>query len=104
MTAQQDLGWGSRAMEMDIAFTEFHAENPEVWQLFQRFTFEVIRRGFKQYSARAVAHRIRWEAHVREGRSDFKLNNNHVRRYALMFMRRNPQHVGIFRTRKPKED
>lgn len=41
-------------------FLKYHRATPGVYELFNRFTQEVIRRGWKNYSADAVAHRIRW--------------------------------------------
>ena len=39
----------------------WHKKNPKVWELFQRFTFEAIRSGRKNYSHWAIIQRIRWE-------------------------------------------
>jgi hypothetical protein len=86
---------------LDRAFEAFHLANPRVWELFVRFTFEAIDAGHKNYSARAIAHRIRWHTTVETTDTDYKINNNHVRRYALKFMREYPEHGGFFRTREP---
>ena len=40
-------------------FFKFHSENPQVYELFSRFTRQVIDRGFEHYSADAVMHRVR---------------------------------------------
>lgn len=80
---------------------EFHAEHPEVWELFVRFTLDRIRRGFKTYSAPAIFERIRWETD--QARVDpaqqFKVNNNHRPFYSRRFMTMYPQYHGFFRTR-----
>lgn len=91
----------SRYDEMELAAMRFHVENPKVWEYFVRFTFEVIERGFSHYSVNGVFERIRWEADLAddEGKSTFKLNNNHRPFYARWFMRRYPEHRGFFRLR-----
>jgi len=91
----------TRQDELEQAAREFHAENPEVWRLFVRFTLEVVDRGFKNYSVAAIFERIRWETDQAdaEGRSTFKLNNNHRAYYARWFMASYPQCRGFFRLR-----
>jgi hypothetical protein len=97
-----DLGWTES--KLDKRFREFDERHPEIYHLFCRFTREAARAGFKHYSARAVAHRIRWHTQVEVGVEEpFKLNNNHVRRYALKFMREHPEFDGFFRTRRSRE-
>lgn len=81
----------------------FHKAHPEVWKLFARFTFELIARGFKHYSAQhGVFARIRWETDQADvdGNSTFKVNNNHSPFYARAFMKKYPEHDGFFRTRQ----
>ena len=38
-------------------WAQVDAENPRVWELFVKFTFELIQRGFTHHSAYAVMHR-----------------------------------------------
>lgn len=94
--------WGSTEDFHDRRFAAFHAEHPEVYRLFCRFAFKAIKAGREHYSARAIAHRIRWETQVVQARDeDFKINNNWIARYAQLFMRDHPKRAGFFRTRKP---
>jgi hypothetical protein len=79
-------------------FREFHDNNPRVWELLQRFTFEVINNGFKNYSVKAVFERIRWHTDVETSDPEFKLSNNHTAYYSRMFMDKYPEHEGFFRT------
>jgi hypothetical protein len=79
----------------------FNRQNPDVWKLFCKFTFERIDRGFKNYSVNAIFERIRWEKDAGgDGVTSFKLNNNYRAFYARAFMRKYPQHDGFFRTRE----
>jgi len=91
----------SRHDEMNDQVKAFHKQHPRVWELFCEFTNELIRRGFKHYSAKGVFERIRWEtAEADSARNEFKLNNNYSAFYARAFMRCNPEHEGFFRTRR----
>ena len=69
---------------------EFHKNNPHVYELFEKFTFQIIQAGFKNYSANAVFERIRWHTDIETRGSGFKLSNNHRAYYARYFHIRNP--------------
>ena len=56
-----DFGEKTRKDEMREQVTAFHEQHPEVWDLFVRFSFDVIKRGFSNYSVNAIFERIRWE-------------------------------------------
>lgn len=87
---------------MRQAAAKFHAEHPDVWRLFVRFTRERIERGFKHYGYAAIFNQIRWECDkpTVDGTSSFKINNNHGPFYARRFMRMYPEYAGFFRTRE----
>ena len=90
----------TRFEQMRQQCADFHADHPEVWNLFERFTFQIINNGFKNYSVNAIFERIRWEHDVNSrSASSFKLNNNYRAFYARRFMRMYPEHDGFFRTR-----
>jgi len=91
----------SRYEEMRKQCQSYHKKHPKVWLLFEKFTFELIHRGFNNYGAKAVFEQIRWKTDQAdiEGRSTFKVGNNHPAFYARRFMRIYPQHEGFFRTR-----
>ena len=96
----------TRYEEMEEAAVTFHKENPKVWEYFVRFTFEVIHRGFKNYSVNGIFERIRWETDQADvdGKSTFKLNNNYRAFFARWFMDVYPEHSGFFRIRSmPRE-
>lgn len=85
------------------AFEKYHAENPEIYAQFKRFTFEKINRGFTHCGAKAVIERIRWETSA-SGGDGFKINNNFPAYYARLFMKDFPKYEGFFRLRKSKAD
>ena len=89
-----------RHEEMRQACIAFHAQHPEVWELFVKFTFQMIERGFAHYSIAAIWERIRYEKDAGgDGTIEFKLNNNHRAYYARLFHHDHPEHDGFFRTR-----
>lgn len=90
--------------EIQQNFEVFHAEHPEVYELFRRFTHIMIDRGFENGSAKLIFERIRWETAIELRRDPVKLNNNYTSRYARMFENQYPQHRGFFRMRKLQPD
>ena len=86
--------------ERRIKAREFLERNPEVWNLFVRFTFEKIHAGFKHYSVRGIWHRIRWETPAGDdGLERFKLGDHHAKFFGEGFMKKY-DHEGFFRTRE----
>lgn len=95
----------SEALEdFNNRFDQFDNDNPKVWELFQRFTFELINKGRKRYSSDGVLHRIRWETALTTDDQTYKLNNNWSPYYARKFHKTYPQHAGFFATRPSRAD
>lgn len=86
------------------AFAKFHAENSEVWALFQRFALNVIASGRANYSANAIFERIRWHTEIETNSAEVKLSNNFRAYYARMFHLAHPNHDGFFRNRKLRSE
>lgn len=83
----------------------FHKENPQVYELFKEYTFQVVAKGYKNYGAHSIFERIRWHTSI-ETKCDlgFKINDHHYPYYARMFMKEFPRYKGFFRTRKLKDE
>ena len=79
-------------------FNEFHRNNPEIYNLFVKFTNMVTPRK-KYYSAKAIFHRIRWETMI-SGEGDYKIDDGWISHYARKFMDDYPQHSGFFQIRE----
>jgi hypothetical protein len=91
-------------MARDLAaFEKFHAENPEAYRLFSKFTFEVIAAGRTHFSAHAILHRIRWFTDFEAKSGAFKINDHVAPFFARMWMAENPKHKGFFETRDPSD-
>ena len=87
-------------------FEEFHADHPEVYEYFKKFTFEKIAQGYEHYSVTAIMERVRWEteagADLFTSGEPFKINNNLRAEYSRKFMRDHPLFEGFFRTRRQR--
>lgn len=87
------------------AFDDFDRSNPHVWELFQRYTFDLIRAGRTRYSARTVVERIRWDAAILTIDVDgLKINNNYSPFYSAKFRWKRPEHAAFFAERKKSKD
>lgn len=82
-------------------FEQFDADNPHIYELVKKYTFDVIRAGKRRIGINSIFERIRWYTDI-ETRSDdeFKINQNFTPYYARKFMADFPQHHGIFATRQ----
>lgn len=93
----------NRAEQIKENFKKFHRDNPRVYQLFKRFTFEALQSGHRHFSADMIVHRIRWETSVVTKSNDgLKINDHYVSYYARMVMKDHPQleKRRFFRTRR----
>lgn len=89
-------------------FISFHKDNPEVYELFERFTFQAIECGVSRLGARLIYERIRWEVIIStkgagysaESKKILKLNDNFIAWYARLFMAKNRKHLGLFELRR----
>ena len=81
---------------------EFHAKNPQVYDLVEQFTQQVIDAGHQHYGMQTILERIRWHVMVETSDDTFKINNNYGAFYARLYMENHPEHEGFFRTRTSK--
>ncbi len=84
--------------ELERRFWHYHKDNPHVYEMFKRFTFQATRIK-NHYSADAILHRMRWFTEIETHGDIFKINNNYAAYYGRLFMKDFPQHKGFFRTR-----
>lgn len=97
---QMELKEKTRADELFDGFARFHGDNPGVWSLFKRFTFDTITAGRENYSSYAIFHRIRWHTEIETGEECVKINNNHTPYYSRLFHAAYPKYDGFFRNRE----
>jgi len=87
-------------------FERYDAENPKVWELFERFSLEVLAAGHRHFGAGAVFERIRWYVSVETKGDTWKLNNNYRSFYARKFLQTHSASAppGFFRLRASVAD
>ena len=90
------------ASALKMKWWAWHRQNPQVYVLFERFTFEAIRRGHKRLSAWLIVNRIRWETTVVTRGDDFKISNDFIAFYSRLFMHNHPEYEGFFVTKEMK--
>lgn len=82
----------------------FDAENPEVWELFEKFTNQYIARGNNRGSAEMIINVIRWHTDVQTNDVQFKINNDMKPYYARKYAKHHPDRKDFFSFRKSKHD
>lgn len=86
------------------AFRVFHAENPHVFRLFERFALEAAARR-KRFSSDAVLHRLRWFTQIEtDDPAGFKINDHWSAFYARLFLEQHPELAGFFELRRSVAD
>jgi hypothetical protein len=80
-------------------FKAFHAANPHIYDLFLRFTNQLVKRGRTRYGMKSIAERVRWEMAVETAGDDFKINNIYMSCYARLLILKNPDLKDFFETR-----
>lgn len=80
-------------------FITFHKQNPYIYELFKKFSYEVKSIGINHYGAAAIIERIRWHETVESKKSDFKANNNYRSCYARLLAFEDPTFKDFFETR-----
>ena len=85
--------------QLKQAFEKFDKNNPHVYELFKKYTFDIMKRGRTQYSAMAIIQRIRWHTEIETDSDDqFKIANAHTPFYARKFMAEFPEYNKFFKT------
>lgn len=80
-------------------FEVYHAENPEIYEAYKKFTFQAIAAGRKYFSSEMVINRLRWYTTIETKNDQFKINNNYKAFYSRLFEKDHPQYAGFFRKR-----
>jgi hypothetical protein len=84
-------------------FNQYHNDNPQVYEMFKKFTFMAIRRGHNRLSAWMIANRIRWETSIETiSVEEYKISNDYIALYARKFMSDYPEYNGFFQIKEMK--
>jgi len=85
-------------------FTRCMVDNRRIWEAFVQNTLNVVRKGFKHYSARTIIHFMRHHSAMTEAEGEWKINNNHSPYFARLFDRVYPEHVGLWEMRETAQE
>jgi len=83
---------------------QWHKDNPHVWELFEKYTFEAISSGLTSYSHWFIVNRIRWDFEVVTKSGEFKISNNYIAFYARLFHAYHPEYSEFFNIKPFKEE
>ena len=101
MSIAQRLASNTPNSDLEEAFFEYHRANPDVYDLFKKFSLEMKRTGRKNYGCLAIMNRVRWETDIQTSSTDgFKINNNFYPYYSRLLMENEAELAGFFRTRR----
>lgn len=81
-------------------FQKFHHENPQVYELFKKISYQAKSKGFQNIGAQFIGEVMRWETGVKTTGDIFKINNDYLAYYARMLMEQEMGFKNFFRTRK----
>ena len=91
---------GGPKLSLDERFAAYHKVNPQIFELFEKYTFELKKAGVDHFGAKAIMELIRF--HVVTTTLDpkgFKINNNFTSRYVRLLVAKWSQLDGFFETR-----
>lgn len=89
---------------LEIEWEVFHKNNPQIYELIKKFTYEVIKVGRKSYSINAIFERVRWHTTIETSGGDFKISNNHRAYYARFFLKEHPEYPNFFKTKELRSE
>jgi len=91
----------SNGKSIEQAFSEFHKENPHIYEYFKDY-FQLlhIRKGIKKVSSKLIINRIRWEVTIKTTSTDYKINDAFTAHYARLFVKDYPQYIDCFEFRR----
>lgn len=96
-----DNDWNGR-------FFLYDNNNPQVYDLFKQFAWELKSTGHKRGSASMIFERMRWHTMLNtkseSGLPRLKLNNVYRAHYARKLMTEDPRFIGFFETRTSVSD
>jgi hypothetical protein len=81
-------------------FDQWHANNPGIWEYFQRFSFDALSANRKRISHWLIINRIRWEVFLITTGVEHKISNNMIAFYARLWRKTYPEHAHLFHIKR----
>ena len=95
-----------RRLTIGERFAMFHRANPHVYAALIQLARKLTGRGHRTRGMKMLVEVLRYEAMIQTVDTDgagYKLNNDYTAPYARLVMAREPDLVGVFRTRELTE-
>lgn len=86
--------------DLPSRFIAHYKQDPEVYDMFDRFAMQMYRANPERGSAWLIANRMRWETAINTTTEPFKITNDFIALYARLFMARHPHTDGFFVCKK----
>jgi hypothetical protein len=88
--------------QIEVAFREYHSENPHVYRELVRLARQWRDYGHAKLGIATLFEKLRWEWHVAglQDTDGYKLNNNYRALYARKIMDDQPDLDGLFEIRE----
>lgn len=100
---------------IQVAFIDFHRDNPQVYEEFKKMALQAINAGKKKISAKMIVNVIRWSVYMetidlnlfeqknKEPRK-FKINDAFISRWARVFVNEYPQYADRLEMREIRSE
>jgi len=85
-------------------FRKFHKENPHIYNAFEQQALNAIKKGRTKLSAKLIINWIRWNQFLESSDENWKINDAFQALYAREFIKKYPEHNGIFEMRKLRNE
>lgn len=83
-------------------FSEYHRQNPNVYEEFVRRAMDMRNAGRRKYSQWTIIQAIRWDHDLRTRGDVFKINNDFIALYARLMIHDHPEFANFFELRAMK--
>lgn len=81
-------------------FWKYHTDNPQIYELFAKYTHDVRNAGWPCISHWLIINRIRWTRTVEVRTNDFKISNDFIAFYPRLLIYNEPSFNGFFTLKK----
>jgi hypothetical protein len=103
--ARYEKLFGDVSPKLLAKFKQFHKDNPQIYEAFKRFSYEIKNSGRAKYSHWMIANRVRWNFDTMiKGDYDFKLSNDYITIFARLLVWNCPEFEGFFTLKKCKKN
>jgi hypothetical protein len=81
-------------------FVAWHIQNPEVWELFKKYCYELWDVGRRRYGSRSIIERIRWHTAIHTKGSEFKICDHYNSCYSRLMILHDDRFKDFFVTKQ----